>query len=127
MPHLIHAQIQESFSGGGGSRPDGQKIVWTTFVFILQLILQFTNSNSIETHITWDFPGGKDSYPPLWIRTYTYFTNIWAPTVRGQLDFQFLAQDFKIEEGGSQDFLIRNVSGGTVFRLDLQNIRYIWV
>ena len=31
-----------------------------------------------------------------------------------QLDFQFLAQDFQIEEGGSQDFLIQNVSGSTV-------------
>ena len=25
---------------------------------------------------------------------------------RGQLDFQFLAQDFQIQECGSQDFLI---------------------
>ena len=34
-------------------------------------------------------------------------------TARGQLDFQFLAQEFQIEEGGSQDFLIQNVSGST--------------
>ena len=34
-------------------------------------------------------------------------------TGRGHLDFQFLAQDFQIEEGGSQDFLIQNVSGST--------------
>ena len=46
--------------------------------------------------------------------TCTYFINIWAQTARGQLDFQFLAQDFQIEEGGSQDFLIQNVSGSTV-------------
>ena len=41
----------------------------------------------------------------------TYFINDWAQTARGQLDFQFLAQDFQIEEDGSQDFLIQNVSG----------------
>ena len=33
-----------------------------------------------------------------------------------QLNFQFLAQDIQIEEGGSQDFLIQNVSGSTVYR-----------
>ena len=32
----------------------------------------------------------------------------------GQLDFQFLSQDFQIQESGSQDFLIQNVSGSTV-------------
>ena len=62
---------------------------------------------SIETHIT------PDPLSPLWIRTCTYFINIWAQTAHRQLDFQFLAQDFQIEEGGSQDFLIQNVSGST--------------
>ena len=46
--------------------------------------------------------------------TFTYFINIWEQTARWQLDFQFLAQDFQIEEGGSQEFLIQNVSGSTV-------------
>ena len=31
----------------------------------------------------------------------------------GQLDFQFLAQDFQIQKGGSQDFLFQNISGST--------------
>ena len=34
---------------------------------------------------------------------------------RRQLAFQFLTQDFRIQEGGSQDFLIQNVSGSTGF------------
>ena len=29
-----HAQIQEIIQGGGGSRPDGQKAVWTTLFFV---------------------------------------------------------------------------------------------
>ena len=42
----VHARIQEFLSGrglggGGGSRPNGQKTVWTMF-FSHQLILQFT-------------------------------------------------------------------------------------
>ena len=37
-----HARIQEFLSGGGGSRLDGQKTVWTMFFFSHQLILQFT-------------------------------------------------------------------------------------
>ena len=39
------------------------------------------------------------------------FITIWPQIAPGQLDFQFLAQDFQIQEGGSQDFLIENVSG----------------
>ena len=157
MPHLIHARIKEFLSGGGGGgggvvqarRPENSLDVF--FLFISQLILQFTEgvqwfyyrenytfqriqrgSNifkgvqlfpggvqmliSIETHITYDFPGGGGSGPisPLWIRTCKYFINIWAQTVRRLLDFPFLAQDFQIEEGGSQDFLIQSVSGSTV-------------
>ena len=44
----VHARIQEFLSGvgwgggGGGSRLDGQKTVWTMFFFCHQLILQFT-------------------------------------------------------------------------------------
>ena len=71
--------------GGGGSRPDGQKTVWTMF-FCHQLILQFTECIQWfyyrgeegvqllpgvgvfkETHITCDFPGGggvRTPYPP---------------------------------------------------------------
>ena len=30
------------------------------------------------------------------------------------MDFQFLALDFQIQDGGSQDFLIQKVSGSTV-------------
>ena len=37
----MHARIQDFISGGWGSRPDGQKTVWTSF-FNPQLILQFT-------------------------------------------------------------------------------------
>ena len=72
---------------------------------------------SIETHITCDFPrggGGPTPYPTLWIRTCTYFINIWGANCAQQLDFKFLALDFQIEESGSQDFLIQNVSGSTV-------------
>ena len=43
----------------------------------------------------------------------SYFIAIWTQITRGQLDFQFLAQVFQIQEGGSQDFLIQNVSGST--------------
>ena len=40
----VHARIQDFFvrrRGGGGSRLDGQKTVWTMFFFSHQLILQF--------------------------------------------------------------------------------------
>ena len=37
----------------------------------------------------------------------TYFITIWTQIAPGQLDFQFLAQDFQITEGGSQNFLIQ--------------------
>ena len=74
------------FQGGGGGGGGGQMLI------------------SIETHIACDFffgGGGPDPISPLWIRTCTYLINIWAQTVRGLLDFQFLAQDFQIEEGGT--------------------------
>ena len=41
----VHARIQDfcqARGGGGGSRPDGQKTVWTMFFLSHQLILQFT-------------------------------------------------------------------------------------
>ena len=43
---LYHARIQEFLSGGGGggSRPDGQKTAWTTFLFFSpQLITEGSN------------------------------------------------------------------------------------
>ena len=71
---------------------------------------------SIETHITCDFPGGgvRTPYPPSGSAHIHISLIFWVQTVRGLLDFQFLAQDLQIEEGGSQDFLIQNVSGSTV-------------
>ena len=85
-PGLMNRQVEQGScadpgifvrrgGGGGGSRPDGQKTVWTMF-FSHQLILQFTEwiqwfyyrgeegvqllpgvGVSKETHITCDFPG----------------------------------------------------------------------
>ena len=64
--------------GGGGSRPDGQKTVWTMFLVINLFYSLQSGSNgfitegvqllqgvgvSKETHITCDFPGGG-SRPP---------------------------------------------------------------
>ena len=71
---------------------------------------------SIETHITYDFPGGiwTVPIPPLDPHMYIFHKYLGTNCVRGQLDFQFSAKDFQIEEGGSQDFLIQNVSGSTV-------------
>ena len=98
----VHAWIQEFLSGwgGGGSRPDGQKTVWTMVFFSHQLILQFKEwiqwfyyrgeegSNffqevgvSKETDITCDFQGGggRTPYPlPLWIRTWGRLTPLFA-------------------------------------------------
>ena len=69
--------------GEGGSRPDGQKTVWTMFFFSHQLILQSGSNGFItegrrgsnffqgvgvskETHITCAFPwGGLDPLTPL--------------------------------------------------------------
>ena len=42
--------------------------------------------------------------------TYLFHYHLDAKIAPGQLDFQFLAQDFQIQEGGSQDFLIQNDS-----------------
>ena len=45
MSHkLLHAPIQDFIFRGGGSRPDGQRTVWTFFLFLFrpQHILQFT-------------------------------------------------------------------------------------
>ena len=39
---ITHAQIQDFFQGGGGSRPDCQKTVWTTFFFVLVLNLFYS-------------------------------------------------------------------------------------
>ena len=63
--------------------------------------------------------------PPLRILTCTYFINIWAQTAFRQLDFQILAQDFQIKEGGSQDFLIQNVSGSTVAEWHLLSVNIL--
>ena len=65
------------FAGGGGSRPDFQKTALTTFSVLsitegvqwvwggVQMLI------SIETHITYDFPGGGSRPPtPLWIRAW---------------------------------------------------------
>ena len=52
---------------------------------------------------------------------------MWAQTARGQLDLQFLAQDFQIEEGGSQDFLIQNVSGSTDNRTSEWRCACLWL
>ena len=88
--------------GGMGSRLDGQKTVWTMFVFFLVINLFYSlqsgsngfikegrrGSNffqgvgvSIETHITCDFPegvGGPDPLIPLWIRTWGRLTPLFA-------------------------------------------------
>ena len=81
----VHAQIQDFFvrrgggwGWGGGSRPDGQKTVWTMFFFnSLQsgsngfITKGRRGSNffqgvkmSKETHITFDFPGGGEGSGP---------------------------------------------------------------
>ena len=74
----IHARIQEFLSGwGGGSRPDGQKTVWTMFFLVINLFYSLQSGSngfitegrrgsnffqgmgvSKEPHITCDFPGG---------------------------------------------------------------------
>ena len=83
----VHARIQEFSSGegggGGGSRPDGQKAVWTMFFLVINLFYSLQSGSngfitegrrgsnffqgvgvSKETHITCHFPGGGGSGPP---------------------------------------------------------------
>ena len=81
----VHARIQEFLSGGkgGGSRPDGQKTVWTMFFLVINLFYSLQRGSngfitegrrrsnffqgvgvSKETDITCDFPGGGGSGPP---------------------------------------------------------------
>ena len=83
--------------GGGGSRPDGQKTVWTMFFLVINLFYSLQSgpngfitegrrgSNffqwvgvSKETDITCDFPGGPDPLTPLWIRTWGGLTPLFA-------------------------------------------------
>ena len=74
----VHARIQEFLSvGGGGSRPDGQKTVWTMFFLVINLFYNLQSGSngfitegrrgsnffqgvgvSKETHLTCDFTGG---------------------------------------------------------------------
>ena len=94
----VHARIQEFLSGGGGgSRPDGQKTVWTMFLVINLFNSLQSGSNgfitegrrgsnffqglgvSKETDITCDFQGeGPDPLTPLWIRTWGRLTPLFA-------------------------------------------------
>ena len=75
----VHARIQEFLScgeGRAGSRPDGQKTVWTMLVLVIKLFYNLQSGSngfitegrrgsnffqgvgvSKETHITCDFPG----------------------------------------------------------------------
>ena len=101
----VHTRIQEFLLGGGGSRLDGQKTVWTMF-FGHQLILQFTEwiqwfyyrgeegvqllpgGGGVQRNpLTCDFPGGgggggggggPDPLTPLWIRTWGRLTPLFA-------------------------------------------------
>ena len=83
----VHARIQEFLSGGrggggGGSRPDGQKTVWTMFFLVINLFYSLQRGSngfitegrrgsnffqavgvSKETDITCDFPGGGSGLP----------------------------------------------------------------
>ena len=99
----VHARIQEFLSGGGGggvSRPDGQKAVWTMFFLVINLFYSLQSGSngfitdrrrgsnffqgvgvSKETHITRDFPwggGGPDPLTPLWIRTWGRLAPLFA-------------------------------------------------
>ena len=48
------------FKGGGGSRPDGQKTVWTTFFLVLNLFYSLQRgSNDIITEKTILFQGTR--------------------------------------------------------------------
>ena len=90
---------QAGGGGVGGSRPDGQKTVWTLFFFLvinLFYSLQRGSNGFItegrrrsnffqgvgvfkETDITCDFPGGgPDPLTPLWIRTWGRLTPLFA-------------------------------------------------
>ena len=93
----IHARIQEFLlRGGGGSRPDGQKTVWTMLFLVINLFYNIQSGSngfitegrrgsnffqgvgvSKETHITCDFPG-PDPLTPLWIRTWGRLTPLFA-------------------------------------------------
>ena len=151
MPHLIHARIQDFFSGGGGGGPGPTARKHFFFLNLFYSLQKGSNGYITEKTIFfqgarggptfsrgsndfWRGPnahfyrnpynlrfsrggGVRTLYLPLWIRTCTYFINIWAQTARVQLDFQFLAQNFQIEEGGSQDFLIQNACGSTGLHL----------
>ena len=85
--------------GGGVSRPDGQKTVWTMFFLVINLFYNLQSGSngfitegrrgsnffqgvgvSKETHITCDFPGrgGPDPLTPLWIRTWGRLTQLFA-------------------------------------------------
>ena len=101
----VHARIQEFLSGGGGgggeggSRPDGQKLVWTMFFCIHQLILQFTEwirwfyyrgeegvqllpgGGGVQRNrynVIFQGGGGPDPLTPLWIRTWGRLTPLFA-------------------------------------------------
>ena len=77
----VHARIQEfcqACGGGGGSRPDGQKTVWTMFFLVIKLFYSLQSDYRGEegvqllpgvgvskvTHITCDFPGGGGASGP---------------------------------------------------------------
>ena len=80
----VHARIQE-FLSGGGSRPDGQKTVWTILFLVINLFYSLQSGSngfitegrrgsnffqgvgvSKETDITCDFSGGSGPpNPPL--------------------------------------------------------------
>ena len=88
--------------GGGGSRIDGQKTVWTMFFLVINLFYSLQSGSngfitegrrgsnffqgvgvSIETHITCDFPEGgggvgPDPLIPLWIRAWGRLTPLFA-------------------------------------------------
>ena len=97
----VHGIFVRRGRGGGGSRPDGQKTVWTIFFLVIDLFYSLPSgpngfitegrrgSNffqgvevSKETHITCDFPGGggggPDPLTPLWIRTWGRLTPLFA-------------------------------------------------
>ena len=93
--HSLHARIKEFLSGwvgGGGAsltarKQPGQRFFCLLLVLNLFYRLQRGSNGfitektieSIETHITYDFPGGggggggvRTPYHPLWIRTWSH-------------------------------------------------------